>query len=153
DARGARPYPARGPGRFRNQARADVNDKILAGASPLEILRAVEPVVRYTQGEKFFPMAVDPYIRASSLWVHIPEGVDREIVPEGEVELDGLAESRDAPSGSIVYLRFVHPLDLQESAAALIASRRLEKREGSGFTAGLGRLARGGLLPRLGDGL
>src|SRR5262249_56300647 len=34
-----------------------------------------------------------------------------------------------------------------------IGSRRLEKREGSGFTAGLGRLARGGLLPRLGDGL
>ena len=43
----------------------------------LELLRAFEPVVRYTKGEKFFPMDVEPYVRASSLWLHVPDGTDR----------------------------------------------------------------------------
>src|SRR5262249_46367030 len=42
---------------------------------------------------------------------------------------------------------------LQESAHALADQHRLEKAQGSDFHFGLGRLARGGLLPRLGDGL
>ena len=119
----------------------------------LEILRAFEPVVCYTKGEKFFPMDVGPYVEASSLWLHVPDGTDREVVPEGELTLERLVELRDAPFGSIFYLRFVQPLDLSESAAALSGERRLEKEQQSEFKAGLGRLARGGLLPRLGDGL
>jgi hypothetical protein len=122
-------------------------------APELEILRAFEPVVRYTRGEKFFPMDVEPYVEASSLWVHVPDGSDREVVPEGELTLDRLVELRDAPFGSLFYLRFVQPLDLGESAAALAGERRLEKEQQSEFKAGVGRLARGGLLPRLGDGL
>ena len=47
----------------------------------VDILRAFEPVVRYTHGEKFFPMDVEPYVRASSLWLHVPEGTDEEVVP------------------------------------------------------------------------
>jgi hypothetical protein len=124
-----------------------------AAERDLEILRAFEPVVRYTKGEKFFPMAVEPYVEASSLWLHVPDGTDREVVPEGELTLSRLVELRDAPFGSLFYLRFVQPLDLSESAAALAGERRLAKERHSEFKAGVGRLARGGLLPRLGDGL
>ena len=119
----------------------------------LELLRAFEPIVRYTKGEKFFPMDVEPYVEASSLWLHVPDGTDREVVPEGELTLDRLVELRDAPFGSIFYLRFIQPLDLSESAAALAGERELARRQQSEFKAGVGRLARGGLLPRLGDGL
>jgi hypothetical protein len=119
----------------------------------LEILRAFEPVVRYTHGEKFFPMDVEPYVRESSLWLHVPEGTDREVVPAGGVTLEQLVEPREAPFGSLFYLRFVQPLDLGGSAAALAGERKLEHEQDNEFRAGVGRLARGGLLPRLGDGL
>lgn len=122
-------------------------------AADLEVLREFEPIVRYTKGEKFFPMEVESYVRASSLWLHVPGGVDEEVVAEGDLTMDGLVQRREAPFGSLFYLRFIHPLDLQESAAALAGERRLAKRQQSEFHAGLGRLTRGGLLPRLGDGL
>ena len=32
------------------------------------LLRQYEPVVRYTQGEMFFPCAVDAYLAQCSLW-------------------------------------------------------------------------------------
>jgi hypothetical protein len=119
----------------------------------LEILRTFEPVVRYTRGEKFFPMDVEPYVRASSLWLHVPEGTDQEVVPAGDLTLEELVEPREGPFGSLFYLRFVQPLDLGDSAAALAGERKLTQEQGSEFKAGVGRLARGGLLPRLGDGL
>ena len=122
-------------------------------AADLEILQAFEPVVHYTQGEKFFPMDVEPYVRGSGLWLHLPDGSDQEIVAEGSLTQDGLVERRDAPFGSLFYLRFVSPPGLQESARALAAERRLAKEQGSEFRAGVGRLARGGLLPRLADAL
>jgi len=126
---------------------------IPASSADLEILRAFEPIVRYTKGERFYPMDVEPYVRASSLWVHAPDGAEQELVAEGQLTLDRLVEPRDAPFGSIFYLRFVHPLDLQESARALASARQLDKRQHSEFRAGVGRLTRGGLLPRIGDGL
>src|SRR5262249_55381412 len=124
-----------------------------AAERDLEILRAFEPVVRYTKGEKFFPMDVGPYVEASSLWLHVPDGTDLEVVPDGELNLERLVEGGDAPFGPIFYLRFLQPLDLSESAPLLAGKRRLEKEQQSEFKAGVGRLARGGLLPRLGDGL
>jgi hypothetical protein len=98
-------------------------------------------------------MDVEPYVRSSSLWLHVPEGTDREIVQAGELTPAKLVEPRDAPFGSLFYLRFVQPLDIGESASALAGERKLEQEQGSEFHAGVGRLARGGLLPRLGDGL
>jgi hypothetical protein len=126
---------------------------IRSTAADVEILQAFEPVVRYTQGEKFFPMHVEPYVRGSSLWLHYPDGSDREIVPQDSLTPDGLVERRDAPFGALFYLRFVGPQGFQESAQALAGERRLAKQQGSEFRAGVGRLARGGLLPRLADGL
>ena len=126
---------------------------IPASSSDFEVVRAFEPIVRYTKGEAFYPMAVEPYLRDSSLWLYVPDGADEEAVPEGELTLDALVEPRDAAFGSLFYLRFVHPLDLQESTSALAKARQLARQQQNQFHAGVGRLARGGLLPRLGDGL
>ena len=126
---------------------------IPSSSTDVDILRSFEPIVRYTKGEKFYPMAVEPYLRASSLWLYVPDGADEEVVAEGDLTVERLVEPREAAFGSLFYLRFVHPLDLQESAEALAGVRRLAKEQGSEFRTGVGRLTRGGLLPRLGDGL
>ena len=50
----------------------------------LQLLRAYEPVVKYTEGELFFPMAVEPYVAAASLWQMGPNKQRRELVPAGD---------------------------------------------------------------------
>src|SRR4249920_1455901 len=124
--------------------------RVAATATDVEVLRAFEPIVRYTQGEKFFPMDVERYVRASSLWLYIPDSTDEELIAEGALTTERLVEQREAPFGSFFYLRFIGQLDLQESAQVLVGQRQLAKRQQSEFHAGVGRLARGGLLPRLG---
>ena len=122
-------------------------------ASDLELLRCFEPVVYYTQGEQFFPTDVEHYVRDCSLWEHYPDGHDELLVKQGELDLDKLVESRPAAFGSVRYLRFVEPLSLAETAQVLAAQARLRRRLRNYFHAGIGRLARGGFLPRLADGL
>jgi len=67
--------------------------------------------------------------------------------------VEKLIEPRTAPFGSIFYLCFVHHVSLEESARALADLQRLKLRQKYAFRTGLGRLARGGLLPRLIDAL
>jgi hypothetical protein len=122
-------------------------------ATDLELLRELEPIVRYTSGEQFFPMDVEPYVRSCSLWLYHPDDHDEEIVPEGELTMAGLVQSRSAAFGSLFYLRFVGRLGLGDSAKALADARKLKRGQERRFHAGVGRLARGGLLPRLGDAL
>ena len=49
-------------------------------ASDLELLRRFEPIVAYTAGEMFFPMAVEGYVRQCSLWRRNPDGPSQELV-------------------------------------------------------------------------
>jgi hypothetical protein len=122
-------------------------------ATDLELLRVFEPVVRFTSGELFFPMDVERYLRSSSLWLYHPDDHDEQVVPEGELTIEKLVEPRTAPFGSVFYVRFVHPLSLDESARLLRDLQRLKRRPNYSFRTGLGRLARGGLVPRLLDAL
>jgi len=72
-----------------------------------ELLRAHEPVLRYTEGELFLPMAVGPYVTQCSLWAGGRERAAAPLVPAGELTLDHLGQLgtrfRDRP----LYLRFV----------------------------------------------
>lgn len=120
-------------------------------ASDLELLRAFEPVVRYTKGEQFYPTDVERYIQHCSLWVHYPDGRDIMLVPDGELTLETLTQPREAPFGSVEYLRLVSTLTLQESAALIQQHQSKERSADNVFHAGQGRLARGGLLPRIAD--
>ncbi|MGI8674845.1 MAG: hypothetical protein ACR2KD_06060, partial [Thermoleophilaceae bacterium] len=109
--------------------------------------------MRFTAGEQFFPMDVERYVRACSLWQYHPDDHDEQVVAEGELTKEKLVEPRPARFGSVLYMRFVHPLSIEESARALTDHQRLKREQTHRFRAGLGRLARGGLLPRLIDAL
>lgn len=119
----------------------------------LDLLRRFEPVVYYTKGEQFYPGNVEDYVRECSLWEHHPNGRDELLIPQGELSLDKLTESRPAEFGSVRFLRFVEPLDLTESAQVLASQLLLRLKRRNNFHVGIGRLARGGFLPRLADGL
>jgi hypothetical protein len=124
-----------------------------AGSSDLELLRRFEPIRIYTRGEQFFPTDVDSYVRQCSFWEQAPDGSEQRLLRPGQVTLEELARSRPSPFHTIHFLRFIEPLNLPEAARALAAQRRLRSRHGGSFHAGLGRLARGGFLPRLLDAL
>ncbi|MBV8349907.1 MAG: hypothetical protein JOZ49_21020 [Mycolicibacterium sp.] len=38
-----------------------------AGVDPVELLRCYEPVIRFTEGELFFPMSVHAYVEQAAL--------------------------------------------------------------------------------------
>jgi hypothetical protein len=75
-------------------------------AGDLQLLRAYEPVVKYTEGELFFPMAVEPYIAACSLWRMDANQQRQEVVPMGELTAARLAAEAQPPAGQTLYLRF-----------------------------------------------
>ncbi|MGI8804992.1 MAG: hypothetical protein ACR2IN_04780 [Thermoleophilaceae bacterium] len=122
-------------------------------ATDLELLRAFEPVVRFTKGEQFFPMDVERYVEGCGLWLYHPDDHDQQMIAEGALTTERLVEPRKAAFGSVFYLRFVGPMGIEASARALAALQRLKRQQQHVFRAGLGRLARGGLVPRLLDAL
>jgi hypothetical protein len=115
-----------------------------APASDLELLRAFEPVVRYTNGELFFPTAVDGYLAECDLLVGPSERERRVLVPRGSLTAGSLA-TFIAPPGESLYLRLV-----QQPLGGLELRRWLNRPERVRFSAP-GRLARVGLLARLMD--
>ena len=108
------------------------------------LLRAFEPVIRFTQGELFFPSAVEPYLAASDLLVGSSQRIRREILGVGEVTPERLA-AETAPPGEQLFLRLVQrPLDGLELV-------RWRQRPGRPPFRHPGRLARVGLFARLVD--
>jgi len=110
----------------------------------LALLRRFEPVVRFTEGEHFFPMSAESYVAACDLLGAGPGIAPAVIVPAGELTLDRLADTRPIP-GEERYLRFVpRPMDGMELARWSRSSDRPHFRAP-------GRLARVGLFARLID--
>jgi len=133
---------------------AEVRARRVPAATPdMELLRLFEPVIRFTQGEHFFPMDVVRYVQECSLWAHYPNGRDELLVKQDDLNIDSLVETRPADFGTVHYLRFIENLGLTESADILTRQLRLRRRLKNTFHPGLGRLARGGLLPRVVDAL
>ncbi len=122
-------------------------------SSNLELLRRFEPVVRYTKGEQFYPTDVDRYVKECSLWAHYPDGREELLVKQDDMNLEKLVEPRPAVFGTVHYLRFIENLSLAETAEVLANQLRLRAHLKNTFHAGVGRLARGGLLPRVVDAL
>jgi hypothetical protein len=108
----------------------------------LELLRAYEPIVRYTNGELFFPTGVEGYVAECDLLVGTSEDDARVLVPQGELTTETLA-SFDAPVGESLYLRLVQqPLNG-------VKLRRWRSRPDRIHFSAPGRLARVGLFARL----
>ncbi len=117
------------------------------------LLRRFEPVVRYTRGERFFPMDVEPYVRECSLWLQRPDEDAICVAPEGELTLEKLAEPRAGGFGTVYFLKFIEPLDLIELARYQLEESLRRKDPKEIFRAGRGRLARVGYGSRFVDAL
>jgi hypothetical protein len=117
------------------------------------LLRRFEPILRFTRGERFFPMDTAPYLRESSLWELRPGTEAVRVVPRGGLSLDSLPQPRVSDSGSIVYLKLTDPLTPAEMAARYLAHVHADEGEYGEFKAGLGRLARVGYFSRVADAL
>lgn len=122
-------------------------------ASDLDLLRRFEPIACFTRGEVFYPMNVAAYVRECSLWAHSANGEDRLVIRQGDLTLDSLSQLPRADGNTLYYLRFVEPLSLAEAAHALSEQSRIHRQRKERFEAGLSRLARVGLVPRLLDAL
>lgn len=125
----------------------------MSADSDRELLRRFEPVMRYTKGERFLPLRVEPYIASCSLWTQPPDGEPVRVVDEGDLTLDKLSGMRHDDSGARHFLKFIDPLNVAELAAYKVQQRREQRKEGkeNRFRAGRGRLARVGYIPRFLD--
>jgi hypothetical protein len=114
-------------------------------ARDLELLRRFEPIVRYTQGELFFPMSAEPYIAACELWAGTSERDAELLVPLGELTAETLPSHAGASPGKRQFLRFVQePLGGPDLA-------RWSRRPGRPRFTAPSRLARVGIVARLID--
>lgn len=111
------------------------------------LLRRFEPVLAFTHGELFFPMTVDGYVAAASLWRSYPDGREEEVVSAEHLTLTTLGRIPPALENTVYYLRLVDPAARDAPRNYL---RLLERRD---FKVGRGRLARVGLLSRVLDTL
>ncbi|HLA42959.1 MAG TPA: hypothetical protein VJZ27_05960, partial [Aggregatilineales bacterium] len=112
----------------------------------LELLQQYEPVIKFTEGEMFFPCAVDEYVRRSSLWMRPPDKGSRVQIPAGALDLQKLVTyslHNPIPPDHDLFLRFVqNPLNS-------IEYRRWQLRKDRPKFKAPGRLARVGLAGRL----
>jgi len=123
-----------------------------------DLLRRYEPVIRSTTGDKFYPMDVEPYVRACSLWVQRPGEEAVCVVSAGELSLDRLAQQPMDEAGAVHFLKFTDADDLRVDSRGgrlRVFRRRTKDRKESrrAFRAGRGRLARVGYFSRFVDAL
>ena len=113
----------------------------------LDLLRRFEPVIRYTQGEMFFPCSVKGYLAQCSLWRQAAGKQPMMLLPVGSVSQDSLAAFAYQEDAHELFLRFVdeplHPL----------AYQRWRSRPDYPRFDSVGRLARVGLAGRLAEAL
>ncbi|MEU4689154.1 hypothetical protein [Actinoplanes sp. NPDC023714] len=60
-------------------------------ADDLRLLRAHEPVAKYTEGEYFFPVSVERYVSRAGLWRADPGNSPVQLTEPGSLTLDSLA--------------------------------------------------------------
>lgn len=118
-----------------------------------DLLRRFEPVLRYTAGEEFFPMEVEPYVRSCSLWRQRTGEEPVCVVPEGKLTLERLADRRAASFDTVYFLKFAEPLNVRQLAAYKLRRRRERRGPKREFRSGVGRLARVGYVSRFMDTL
>ena len=122
------------------------------------LLRRFEPVIRSTRGDKFYPMDVEPYVRACSLWVYRPGEEAVCVVPGGKLSLDRIAQQPLDEAGAVHFLKFTDLKDVGPGSRGrrlrLFRRRARDLKEArEAFRAGRGRLARVGYISRFVDAL
>jgi hypothetical protein len=121
--------------------------------SDADLLKRFEPVLRFTRGEKFYPIDVASYVKECSLWVQYPEQPAQRLIPEKDLTLEKLGQYHVTGFRSVYFLQFIEPLNATEMAAYLV-KKTLEKKDPQDvFRSGRGRLSRVGYTSRFLDGL
>ena len=92
----------------------------MTGPSDLDLLRRHEPILRFTDGELFFPMAAGSYVESCDLLTGPSLREARVAIPAGELNLERLAAVGDPPLGEAQFLRFV-PKPLSRTRASALA--------------------------------
>ncbi len=115
-----------------------------------QLLQRFEPILRFTRGEQFFPMRVEDYVAACSLWVQPPGTTPTCLVPQGQLTLEQLSDPAGESADGRLFLKFIEPLTAAE--LALYTLHKHPPKEES-FRAGRGRLARVGYVSRFVDAL
>jgi hypothetical protein len=130
---------------------AVVSEQVLEREPDLGLLRAYEPVIRYTKGELFFPTAVGPYVAQCSLWAAGPKADLSLIVPAGELTLERLSVEGMRHRDRALFLRFVEePLGHAEYVRWRLLPRERLSASGRFTTSGLlGRLLDAGMRASL----
>jgi hypothetical protein len=116
------------------------------------LLRRFEPVLKFTEGEAFFPYDVAEYVAQSSLWVKEPDVPPRELIAERALDLHRLGTVGQAPPGGIHFLQFISPMNVRELAEFQFQKLRAARKSRS-FKAARSRLTRVGYMARFVDAL
>jgi hypothetical protein len=125
----------------------------LQAEEKIALLSQFEPVLRFTQGEVFFPMYISDYIRQCSLWMYQPGREPICVIDEGQLTLDNLADPEVPEPGAVYYLTFISQLNIRELATYQLKHRIEQALSKEKFHAGSGRLARVGYISRLLDAI
>jgi hypothetical protein len=115
------------------------------GPADLELLRRHEPILRFTNGELFLPMAAGDYVAACDLLSGPSIREATVVAPAGTLTLERLGAVGDPPLGHLQFLRFV-----PQPMSAVELARWRSRPDRPRFSAP-GRLARVGLPARLVD--
>ena len=112
----------------------------------LQLLREFEPILHFTQGELFYPTAVDEYIKRCNLISHA-NNRPKIIAQAGTLTINNLAQYADTLPDQTLYLQFVQqPLDTLEY-------QRWQRRSDVSTFHAPGRLARVNLASRFVDSI
>src|SRR5689334_1852584 len=121
------------------------NPPALLSKDDLAMLRRFEPVLCFNRGEQFYPMNVDRYLAVASLSIKQPHEAPQLLIERGQLTADLLVEQRPPMPGAVYYLSAVDPLPAAKARQFHKTSTLKD------FQRGPGRLARVGLVARLGD--
>lgn len=125
-------------------------------AGDRELLRRFEPVLRFTRGERFFPMDVEPYVQTCALWVDRPGEEARRAAVKGKLTLDSLAQQPADEFGAVHYLVMTDSGQEEGSPHSLrpwLRRHGSQLRHRKQFRPGRGRLARVGYFSRFADAI
>lgn len=121
--------------------------------SDLELLRQYEPVLRFTRGEKFYPIDAESYVNECSMWVQPPDKPAQRVVSEEDLSLYYLGQCHTPGFDMKYFLQFIEPLNLAELAAYLVKETLSKKDPQNVFRSGRGRLSRVGYTSRFMDAI
>jgi hypothetical protein len=125
--------------------------KPMSELDQISLLTRYEPVLKFNQGERFFPYNAEDYVKKASLWVKKPKTPPEELISEAELDLEKLGSVRLEGAKNVHYLQFISPMNVAEMAEFRFKELRdaLRTRE---FFPTRSRLARVGYLARIADG-